>query len=48
MAKRNALGKGLGALIPVVDETSAEKITSETTPSPMGLFLCVALDRAIN
>ena len=36
MAKRNALGKGLGALIPGADETPANQITSETTPSPMG------------
>ena len=36
MAKRNALGKGLGALIPGADETHANQITSETTPSPLG------------
>ena len=36
MAKRNALGKGLGALIPGADETSANQITSETTPSLPG------------
>ena len=36
MAKRNALGKGLGALIPGADATPAEKITSEIDPSPTG------------
>ena len=36
MAKRNALGKGLGALIPGADETSANQIPSETPPSPTG------------
>lgn len=34
MAKRNALGKGLGALIPGADTAPAEKITSEIAPSP--------------
>ena len=36
MAKRNALGKGLGALIPGADETPASQITSEIAPSLMG------------
>ncbi len=36
MAKRNALGKGLGALIPGADETPANQITSEIAPSLMG------------
>ncbi|MCY3869018.1 MAG: ParB/RepB/Spo0J family partition protein [Gemmatimonadetes bacterium] len=36
MAKRNALGKGLGALIPGADTAPAEKITSEIAPSPTG------------
>ena len=36
MAKRNALGKGLGALIPGADATPADKITSEIAPSPTG------------
>ena len=34
MAKRNALGKGLGALIPGADEIPANPITSEIAPSP--------------
>ncbi len=33
MAKRNALGKGLGALIPGADETSADTTTSEDAPT---------------
>ena len=33
MAKRNALGKGLGALIPGADTAPAEKITSEIAPA---------------